>query len=474
MRIGIRLLLGYFLIVAIAGFFVLNIFVQEIKPGVRRASEDMLMDTANLLAQLVGQDVTNNTIETSLLVQAFSTLHPRPIANDLAGEHGEFAGYRVYVTNDQGIVIYDSVGQALGEDYSRWNDVYLTLRGHYGARSTRDDPDDDNSSVMYVAAPIKAGDKIVGSLTVAKPNRVMMPIIRRSELHMQIAGFFLLGIALLIGIVFVWWITHSILRLVQYAREVADGKPAVLPKLENSELTILADAIEKMRIKLEGKDYIEAYVHTLTHELKSPLAAIRGAAEILQESPPEEVKQRFLSNIEQQSERIQLLVDRMLRQASVESRIRVEFLRVDLRKLLQEVVLSKEAQAATLDIQLINQVNINMQVKADSLLLSQAITNLLDNAFDFTPKGGTIRITARRLGNQYQVSIIDSGCGIPDYALGKVFDRFYSLPRPNKGKSTGLGLSFVREVATLHKGYILLENANEGGAKATFIIPRYV
>src|SRR5678816_2681829 len=91
----------------------------------------------------------------------------------------------IYVTDARGIVVFDSSGRDVGKDYSRWNDVYLTLRGRYGARSTRADPADDASTVMYVAAPIvdrsSAGERIVGVLTVAKPNRAIAPFIERSQ-----------------------------------------------------------------------------------------------------------------------------------------------------------------------------------------------------------------------------------------------------------------------------------------------------
>src|SRR5204862_5975644 len=83
--------------------------------------------------------------------------------------------YRIYVTDAKGIVVYDSSHQDVGKDYSRWNDVYLTLRGKYGARSTRSDPKDDSSSVMHVAAPIRDGARIIGVVTVAKANGRIQP-----------------------------------------------------------------------------------------------------------------------------------------------------------------------------------------------------------------------------------------------------------------------------------------------------------
>ena len=94
----------------------------------------------------------------------------------------------------------------------------------------------------------------------------------------------------------VWWINFSIGKLVRYADSVTAERPLPLPEVGSSELRKLAQALESMRVKLEGKNAIENYVYDLTHELKSPLAAIRGAAEILREGPPPEVAARFTDN----------------------------------------------------------------------------------------------------------------------------------------------------------------------------------
>lgn len=128
-------------------------------------------------------------------------------------------------------MIFDSSGRALGQDYSRWNDVWLTLRGEYGARSSRTDPDDAESSVMYVAAPVIVENRIVGVLSIGKPNLSMVPVIKRSERKILFAGGLLLGIALLIGLGFVWWINRAIGKLVDYAERVAEGQAVALPAM---------------------------------------------------------------------------------------------------------------------------------------------------------------------------------------------------------------------------------------------------
>lgn len=478
MRLSLRLLLGFFLLVAVAAWFVLNIFLQEVKPGVRRATEGTLIDTAQLLAQLTAADLANqpltrDSLARSALARALSTLNQRPIGARIDGIQKDSVDYRLYVTDRHGIVLFDSTGRDVGADYSRWNDVYLTLQGRYGARSSRDIADDPKSSVMYVAAPLLENGQIRGVLTVGKPNRAMDPVIARSERTIQWAAILLLGIALTAGGGMVWWLNRSLRRLEDYAAAVSRGEPVSLPKLGSPELMRLGQALENMRRKLEGKAYVEQYVHSLTHELKSPLAALRGTAELLQESPPEPVARRFLTSIREQGERMQRLIDKMLQLASLESRPSLEMQPLALEQLIGQQLDLMRPQAEQRQIQLQAELQ-PARIEADSLLLGQAIANLLDNAIDFSPAGGHIELLGRVLTTgDYQLTILDQGPGIPDYAQERLFERFYSLPRPHTGKSTGLGLSLVREVVERHQGTIALHNRTDGqsGACAELRLP---
>ncbi|MCW5581861.1 MAG: two-component system sensor histidine kinase CreC, partial [Luteimonas sp.] len=166
MKIGLRILLGYFVIVAIAGILLMRVFVQEVKPGVRQAMEDTLADTANVLAELATDDMLAGRMADGRFAARIAELRSRDLGAKIWDFDKERVSYRITVTDARGIVVYDSTGLDVGRDNSRWNDVHRTLRGEYGARSTRSDPDDDSSSVMYVAAPVKDGEQIIGVLTV--------------------------------------------------------------------------------------------------------------------------------------------------------------------------------------------------------------------------------------------------------------------------------------------------------------------
>ena len=472
MRIGMRLLLGYFLLVAVAAWFVLSIFVQEIKPGVRRATEGTLIDTATLLAEVAHDDLLSGQAQNGKLAEAFTSLNQSNINANISGIRKVRNEYHVYMTDALGKVVFDSAGQAVGQDYSRWNDVWLTLRGKYGARSTPSDPNDPESTVMYVAAPVTDQGRIIGVVSVGKPNSAIAPVIKRSERRMLWASAALLGIALVIGFGVTLWINRSIGKLTRYADAVSEKNPLPLPDLGSSELRKLAQALESMRLKLEGKNYIEQYVYALTHELKSPLAAIRGAAEILHENPPPDIATRFTNNILAQNARMQMLVEKLLQQAKLENRQEVVTTSIPVDALFRQledersVVLSAKNLTLECDAE-------QLVIEADAGLLSQALGNLLDNAIDFTPRDGHISLPAHEHAEHVVFTVCDNGPGIPDYALERIFERFYSLPRENGQKSSGLGLALVQEVARLHQGTIQVCNLPQGGAEARLTLHRH-
>lgn len=473
MRLGFRLLLGYFLIVGLAAFFVLNVFVDEVKPGVRQTMEDTLVDTANLLAEVAVDDVKQGQIQKGHFAEHWAAYRARTFNARVWGFSKKEPGFRVYITDAKGIVIFDSENKALGQDYSRWNDVYLTLKGEYGVRTTAENGSSDAASVMHVAAPIRDGQQLLGVLTVSKSNRAVEPFIERSKQKIIRAGLWLLALSLIIGVIAAVWLTWSVRRLVNYADAVTRGERVALPPLSGVEIRRLGAALESMRTRLEGKHYVEHYITTLTHEMKSPLAAIQGSAELLEEDMPAPQRQRFLGLIREQTQRLRQLIDKMLAQATVEQRQKLEApTPCQLLDILQRAAQAAEPRAQQRNVQFKFAAEPVAARLGDAFLLQQAITNLIDNAIDFSPEGSEIEIELHEKGAAIELTIRDHGPGIPDYALSQVFERFYSLPRPNNGaKSTGLGLSFVREVVQLHGGQITLENAPAGGAIATIVLP---
>jgi two-component system sensor histidine kinase CreC len=228
-----------------------------------------------------------------------------------------------------------------------------------------------------------------------------------------------------------------------------------------------------MREKLEGRQYVERYVHTLTHEMKSPLAAIHGAALLLEEDVPDAERRRFVTNIREQEERLQHLVERMLDLATIQHRQSLQDpCKLSLAELVNNVLVGKETRIAQRGLNVDISIPASANVSCEAFLLEQAISNLLDNAMEFSPKDGLISIDVESVDNRHVIRIRDQGPGIPDFAVERILEPFYSLPRPDtQKKSTGLGLSFVKEVAELHQGSIEVRNRPEGGVEARLILP---
>jgi two-component system sensor histidine kinase CreC len=461
-----RIFLVYVLFIGLTGYFVLNTVMEEIRPGVRQSTEETLVDTANLMAEILHDDFKAGTLNQNRWPELLRAYGERQPQASIWGLPKNQVNHRIYVTDAKGIVVLDSSGVAVGQDYSRWNDVLLTLRGEYGARSSRSDPDDPNSSVMHVGAPIRDAGQIIGVVTVAKPNSSLQPYVDRTERRLLAWGAGLIGLGLLFGALLSWWLSAALRRLTAYAQAVSEGRRVEVPHYRGGELEQLATAVEQMRTQLEGKAYVERYVHTLTHELKSPLAAIRGAAELLQGEMPSVERQRFVSNIDSESVRMQQLIERLLNLALVEQRQGLEErVAVPLASLVGQLLDAQAARIEGKQLRVELAIPEDMAVTGEPFLLRQALGNLLENALDFTPVQGRLRFSATEAGELIEFRLFNQAQAIPDYALPRLSERFYSLPRPDNGrKSTGLGLNFVEEVVKLHGGTMSIGNV-EGGVQ---------
>ena len=341
----------------------------------------------------------------------------------------------------------------------------MTLKGDYGARTSLSDPEDLLSSVLYVAAPVMVRGEIAGALTVIKPTTNINSFLKSAKPRIVKVGVVALLAAIVLGFGVAMWITRPIRRMTEYAHAVSRGRPADFPILDRTEIGTMGRALRKMQTALEGKAYVERYVQQLTHEVKSPLSAIRGSAELLEEEVPADRRIRFLNHIRTEAGRIQNIVDRMLTLASLENKSQIgEKERIDIADLIDEVVESKQSLLLAKNIAVRMNVTQDIQVNGDRFWLRQAVANLIQNAIDFSAHQGTISIASRTDGDMLRLFIEDTGAAIPTYALTKVFDKFYSLKRPDDGrKSTGLGLNLVKQVALLHQGDIQLQNRDPVG-----------
>jgi two-component system sensor histidine kinase CreC len=334
-------------------------------------------------------------------------------------------------------------------------------------------PDIPASSVLYVAAPVRVGGEIAGAVTLVKPTTNINDFLKIAKMKISRAGLIAAAMAMLLSLLASFWITRPIKKLTRYADDIRLGKRVPLPRLDRTEIGDMGFAFERMTEALEGKNYVERYVQALTHEIKSPLSAIRGAAELLAEKMTSERRARFLANIRNEADRVQVIVDRMLKLTELETlKILPKVERVSLPAVVKTVCESLQPWAIKKQLIIQNRVPGDIIVRGDTFLLHQAVENLLQNAVDFSPVRSRIDLTAVVDEKSLHFRVADNGPGIPDYARERVFEKFFSLQRPDSGKkSTGLGLNFVREVAHLHGGGVALENRPGKGVRATLTLP---
>ena len=470
-----RIFVVILLIYSAGTAFLLYRVLGDLDPRYRESAEESLVETAQLMASLAEQDVHDGAIDTARLGPLFQSVYARAFEARIFSITKTKVELRLLVTDRNGIVLFDSWGRATGADHSRWNEVLLALRGQYGARTTADVPEQPQTSVMYVAAPVRWNGAIVGAVSVGKPTQSFGQFVeaaRRKTLYVGVLSA--VGVALL-AILMSVWVVRPLGLLTDFARYVRSQRrlhPAALARMA---VAIVRDGFAEMRDALAGRNYVADYVQTLTHELKSPLSAIRGASELLQDpNMPPAQRRKFLDNIARETGRIQEVVDRMMELTLLETRRSLAHVEsVALGPVVDEVVAGARDAAVPREVHITRDPGEDATVEGDRFLLRRALANLVDNAVDFSPDGGTVRVRLACDDGRAVLRVRDEGPGVPMYAGEKVFEKFYSLARPGSGKrSTGLGLAFVRHIAVLHHGRIDLKNHAEGGALATFALPR--
>lgn len=479
MSIRARIFFVFAATVIIGFTLLMNWISEDVSDRYSESFEEVMVDSANMLAELLGNDILASSEQQMTLARAFDRLAERRFSARIYELEKTHVDIRVYITDASGKVVFDSNNNAaVGEDYSGWLDVGRTLKGEYGARATRvpgevsaGDPGQP-LTVAYVAAPIYHHGDIVGSVTIAKPKSNIDRFVANARDSLKAAVLFSIAVALLLGLMLYIWVSQPLRKLVDFTNRVSLGERIAPLELGNNEIGEVAGAIENMRQALENKQYVENYVQSLTHELKSPLTSIQASAELLQQDLPADRRAQFTQTIIDETRRLNEFANQLLALSSLEIKQVLEQAKpLDLPAILEALINSHLAEAEKRQIQLELNIDPTPVVNGDAFLVKQAIDNLLRNAIDFSPEGGRVLLQLSLDDNRAIIEVSDQGPGIPDYALERIFERFYSLPRPhNARKSSGLGLTFAREVAQLHRGSLTLEN-RQPGTCARLVLP---
>ncbi|KAF0567779.1 Sensory histidine kinase CreC of two-component signal transduction system CreBC [Psychrobacter nivimaris] len=529
LSIFFRIWLAVALVLIICGVVVFTQLFGYVKPTAQQVIEDTLLDTSKLLAASLQIPLsTGQLYDEAYQAQLDAAFVGIPAINDNLGpvyQTKNYSSFRVYVTDSSGRVIYDSLPKPdnnEGQNYGRWNDVYLTLRGQYGARSTLRDGQQRDGSVMYVAQPIKnMSGEIIGVVSVGKPVASVLPYLDDTRNRMLITVLFISIAALILAGLIAWWLKQSITLVTQYTSALAEDTKKPYFYLGH-ELNSLTDTIETMKHRLENRAYVTDYVHTLTHELKSPLTAIRASSELLEDDGldghmlDKDDRQMLIETVGEQSVKMQQLIDRLLLLAKVEQpTFKLNRQLTPLLPLLQSLIKDNTAKQQQqnlypIDIYIDDQHMTNTtnlpaellastSVFADQFWLIQVLQNVLDNAIHFADS--TVNISLHSTARTVIIDIFNDGKLLPDYAIEKAFERYFSLSHQSQPssqttnhtdsndlnteaadpttkprqtdyssntlkKGTGLGLTLVKQVIEHHGGQVALNNVRTNDDKA--------
>ena len=454
------------LILGLGFYRLIDFLLKDLEAQTLQATEEMMIDTANLLANFVENEQD--------LEEVFEGLEKRKFEAKIFAVIKDQVGIEAYLTDENGIVVFDSGNpENVGEDFSSWLDISKTMDGLYGARSTRTDEQDPSSSIMYVGAPVRRDEEIVGVLTVYKAQKDVLPFVReRRKTIIWATSYIGLGILGLIIAVFIW-LFRPVGQLTDYARAITRGERRAKPKVGvGREVNTLANALHDMRESLEGRQYAERYIQTLTHELKSPLAAIQGAAELLNEDMPQAERARFVENIRSQTTRCEGLIRQLLELSVLEAQSHLENLHhFDLVDTSRHCLIEVKSLAESKRIELVSILPESLPCHGNEPLIASALKHLLENAIQFSPSGSTVTLEASTSEGTQGITVTDEGEGIPDFAAERAFERFYSYRSGESPKGNGLGLAFVKEAAELHGGSAMIQKNPEGGTTASIDLP---
>jgi signal transduction histidine kinase len=319
---------------------------------------------------------------------------------------------------------------------------------------------------------VKIGRQVFGQLVVAKPKTRLhqhwLALIDR--LLLAFAG----GVA--VAAAFAWYasqrITTPVLKLSRAADEVARGNYDVdVPPGGAGEIGVLAGRFREMAARLSEAEELERnFLMSVSHELRTPLTAIRGHVEALREGvvTEEEMRVASLTVIAAEAERLERLVGDVLDLAKLDAhRFTVLREEVEMERLIDRayVTFSEEARRRKIDYRC--SVEAKPVIVSDGDRVLQIISNLLSNAFRWTPDGGTIALELKAVDGTVCVAVDDSGPGIPAAERERIFRPFWS----RDGGGTGLGLAIARELASALGGRIQLETSPERGSRFELVLP---
>ncbi len=390
--------------------------------------------------------------------------------------------------------LFDAIARALdravnwlpfSEDPPRYREARIQQAAHYpeveqallGESQGVVRSDRRGYLVLSVAVPVQRYRQVLGALMLSRDGAAVERAVRARRVDILVVFAIALAVTVLLSIYLAGTIARPVRRLAEAAERVrsGQGRRVDIPDFSRrrDEIGDLSGALRDMTEALWTRlDAIESFAADVAHEIKNPLTSLRSAVETISRIEDPEQQRKLMSIILDDVQRL----DRLISDISDASRLDAELSRaqtrpVDLGRLLSTFAETHQATAAGggPGLRFETSGGDSLVVQGIEERLGQVLRNLIDNAVTFSPPDGTIEIAAWREDSWAVISVSDSGPGIPEGALGAIFDRFYTeRPRAEKfGTHSGLGLSISKQIVEAHGGSIRAENRHDGAGAVT-------
>jgi two-component system sensor histidine kinase ChvG len=362
---------------------------------------------------------------------------------------------------------YREAGSQNGSVYSE------VTRALNGLPSSMERVNDRGELIVSVAVPIQRYRAVLGALMLSTRGGDIDAIVRAERLAIVQVFLVALGVTILLSVVLAGTIAAPVRRVAESAEIVRRGKTrrAQIPDFttRRDEIGELSGALRDMTNALYSRiDAIESFAADVAHELKNPLTSLRSAIETFSLAKDEKAKTRLMEIIQDDVRRI----DRLISDISNASRLDAELSREEMENVNVATLLETVCDLFTetgvagsahveLDIEPGPQGRAGMIVRGFDMRLGQVVRNLIDNALSFSPRGGTVSVSAWRVPGRLVITVEDEGPGIPPDNLERIFDRFHTDRPDSFGEHSGLGLAISRQIVEAHRGTIRAENRTD-------------
>ena len=340
-----------------------------------------------------------------------------------------------------------------------------------GARGTLVRRNEFGETAVSVAVPIHRGGSVRGALLISTQGDSIDRVIASERFGLFQVFIVAAVIMVVLSMLLAGTIAGPVRRLAEAAEKVRMG---IKTREEIPDFTVRTDEIGHLSGALRDMtqalyrriDAIESFAADVSHELKNPLTSLRSAVETLPLAKNDDSRGRLMAIIQHDVKRLDRLISDIADASRLDAELaRAEARRVDLRKLLTTVVSVANERKRTNDC--VIQLDVENAADPDSQFtiighdsrLGQVVNNLLDNARSFSPKEAKVRVALRRVRGEVELVCEDEGPGIPEHAVERIFERFYTdRPEQGFGQNSGLGLSISRQIVQAHRGTIRAEN----------------